>query len=332
MIFNLSICASCFYSDNSLKSTLQFLLNQFNNSLLLNLGTLVSELLNLFSSILVQDTKKDFQTLLLEYNKRNKIIEFQMNENNSICEINQFLSEQKVWILFSEEQKPESIKSNTCSQCLIALKEGILNIEHLNLKYNLPQSQEFRCCTSDTWDLLRTQIIEPLSIGSSKLELYDIFLGTDLVYFSENPKSNPLTDSEWIYTIHRILKTFEDVSLYKDKKFIVHTLVKCDKIDKVAQYAREIKRTFLKTNNIQLTFKFYKYQGDAPRRFTHDRYLFSENIGISSGIGFDLIIPDRDTIRRESQFTVIGNETILKVINQHRGLTRRDRILGTLTV
>ncbi|MHA2224882.1 MAG: hypothetical protein ACXAC8_06745 [Candidatus Hodarchaeales archaeon] len=131
-----------------------------------------------------------------------------------------------------------------------------------------------------------------------------------------------INDSYWIFSLKQIFDIIKETNPSDRKEYIIHTAVNIQEEENVKKVAIELRRNFLNDPNINVIFIFYIYKRshNPPEEFPHDRYVFTENLGINIGIGLDTLDPEDLKVRRETQLTIVGQKTVNSVLSQLKSL------------
>ena len=103
----ISLSPSCFASNQTLETTLKILNRLFHHILITNFQDLYGKTVRNYGQYLNHNRVKDFELLLLMYDKENRIVEVEPSKDqkfDSLCAFNKFLYEQGITILHSKEQ------------------------------------------------------------------------------------------------------------------------------------------------------------------------------------------------------------------------------------
>ncbi|MFX0125814.1 MAG: hypothetical protein ACFFAE_19485 [Candidatus Hodarchaeota archaeon] len=332
-----SLSPSCFINNNTLEATIKILSLLFRHALLFNYQDLYGKIIRKNNLNLNHNRVKDFELLLLMYHKEKRLVEVVKNKNrnfNSLCEFNKYLFGNGITILFSKEKITSSASAICKSSCFMA-KELQDDVYSYVDNYPIPPSQEIRLEKQYNGEWMNTNIYSPLLIGSSILHIVDPFIGRELYSIADVKIDNWETESHWVFSLTEIFNLFKKHSIFEERDFYIYTAVGIDEEDKVIESAEKFRKNFLHSLSIDVKFFFYIYERafNPPDEFPHDRYLLTNNVGVNIGIGLDTINPDDQQIRRETQVTFVGSETVASVLSQLKSLPigtvqgRKSRIL-----
>jgi hypothetical protein len=319
-----SLSPSCFVNDFSLEATIRILSILFRNAQLFNHQDLFGKTIR--NSIVNLDLNrvKDLELLLLMYHKEKRIVEVLEGEEfnfNSLCELNKFLFKRGINILFSKENLI-SPASTTCGNSCFMSKESEKDIYKYVEDFPIPPSQETRLEMHHNIEGVRINIYCPQLVGTPTLRIVDPFIGRELFNLAEVNTDNWETESHWVYSLTEIFNLFKEHSIFKSKNFLIYTAIRVDEEEKAIESALRFRKHFLKDSKVEVKFYFYIYERafNPPDEFPHDRYLLTNNVGVNIGIGLDTFDPENHQARRETQVTIVGNETVASVLSQLRNL------------
>ncbi|MFX1283105.1 MAG: hypothetical protein ACFFB5_05585 [Promethearchaeota archaeon] len=339
----ISLSPSCFGNNKNLELTIRILNYLFRQTILINYQNLYGKIVNESRTYLDHNRLKDFELILLMYDKEKRIVEVsEIGDHNftSLCKLNRFLFERGITILYSKEDLHSSLTTSCKDFCFMVNESDQDDIKTYTEKYPVPPSQEIRLEKSHDSDWMATNIYIPLLTCSSKVEIIDPFIGRELHDISDVHIDKWLTESQWIFSLTEIFKIFKVQSIYREKHYSIHTAVRIDEEDKAVEAAKRFRKFFLNAPDVEVKFILYVYEKlfNPPEEFPHDRYIFSNNVGVNIGIGIDTINPEDEQVRRETQLTAIGISTVTSVMSQLKSLpdstthTKKRRILRKRTI
>ncbi|MFX1507889.1 MAG: hypothetical protein ACFFDC_17515 [Promethearchaeota archaeon] len=319
-----SLSPSCFVNNFSLEATIKILSLLFHNALLFNHQDLFGKTIRSSIVNLDHNRVKDLELLLLMYHKEKRIVEVLEGEEfdfNSLCELNIFLFKQGINILFSNESLT-SDETTTCGNSCFMSKESKKDIYEYVEDFPIPPSQETRLGMHHDIEVVKRNIYCPQFVGTPILRIVDPFIGRELFNLVELNTDSWKTESHWIYSLTEIFNLFKEHSIFKLKNFLIYTAVRIDEEEKALESALRFKKHFLTSAEVDVKFFFYIYERafNPPDEFPHDRYLLTNNVGVNIGIGLDTFDPENNRARRETQVTLVGNETVASVLSQLRNL------------
>lgn len=339
----ISLSPSCFTSDQSLETTLKILNRLFHHTLITNYQDLYGKTIRKYGQFLNQNRVKDFQLLLLMYDKANRIVEVEPSKDQefeSLCTLNRFLYERGVSILHSKEQVIPMASAICSDHCFMTNEIDQPDILAYLEEYPIPPKQEIRLEKTHDREWINDNIYEPLLASSSNIKIVDPYIGREFFFLSTVSSETWVDDSQWVFGLKQIFDIFKVKSLSHQKRYSVHTAIRVDEEEKAIQTANEFRRLYLDDQEIKVKFHFYVYEmvRSPPDVFPHDRYILTERIGVNIGIGVDIINPDDLQVRRETQLTLVGKQTITSVLSQLRNLsmgkvlTKPRKILRTRVI
>ncbi|UCG01865.1 MAG: hypothetical protein JSW11_19955 [Candidatus Heimdallarchaeota archaeon] len=337
-----SLSPSCFQNNNPIEVTIKILSLLFRHALLFNHQDLYGKIIRKLSLNLDHNRVKDLELLLLMYHKEKRIVEVIKNEShdfNSLCQLNKYLFEQGITILFSKEEMTPSASTTCGNSCFMAEKSHIDVYTYVD-DFPIPPSQEIRLEKQYDNEWMKENIYNPLLVGSTIIRIVDPFVGRELYNIADVKVDRWETESHWVYSLTEIFNLFQDQSIFKDRKYFIYTAVRVDEEHKAIETAERFRKQFLNDTSIIVKFFFYVYEKsfNPPDEFPHDRYILTDNVGVNIGIGLDTINPDNQQIRRETQLTFVGNETVASVMSQLKNIPigtvkgKKSRILRRKTI
>ncbi len=322
----ISLSPSCFTSDQTLETTLKILSRLFHQTLITNYQNLYGKTVRKYGRYLNPNRVKDFELLLLMYDKENRIVEVEPSkekEFESLCAFNKFLYEQGITILHSKEQVIPLASAICSDYCFLTNEIDQPDIMAYLEDYPIPPRQEIRLEKTHDREWINNNIYEPLLTSSSYVQIVDPYIGREFFLLSSVRAKTWVEESQWVYCLKQIFDIFKVKSLSKEKKYSVHTAVRIDEEKKAISTANEFRRLYLNDLEIEVHFHFYIYEmvRNPPDDFPHDRYVLTDRIGVNIGIGVDILNPDNQHVRRETQLTLVGKQTITSVLSQLRNLS-----------
>ena len=339
----ISLSPRCFANSITLEATVKILDHLYRNAILINYQDLYGKIVNIYDLYLDHNRKKDFELLLLMYDKEKRIAEVEKTERynfDSLCQLNKRFCEQGITILYSKEELSPQISQICRGFCFLTNEPGHEDIFTYAGNYPLIPSQEIRLEKSHDSEWMNTNIYIPLLTCSWTVQIVDPFIGRELYNISDINTDKWLTESQWVYSLALIFETYKERSIYEEKEYLIHTAIGIDEEDKVVETANIFRQVYLNDPSIKVKFFLYIYEKSfsPPEEFPHDRYILTNNIGVNIGIGIDIINPDNKQVRRETQLTVVGSKTMASVISQLRSLPegtiqgKKKRILRRRTI
>ncbi|MHA2246427.1 MAG: hypothetical protein ACXADY_15915 [Candidatus Hodarchaeales archaeon] len=339
----ISLSPSCFANSLTLEVTVKLLNQLFRNAILINYQDLYGKIINDYDFNLNHNRKKDFELLLLMYDKEKRIVEVEKTERynfDSLCQLNKLFCEQGITILYSKEEIRPQISQICCGFCFMINEPGHEDIFTYAVKNPIIPSQEMRMEKSHGSEWMKTNIYNPLLTCSSSVQIVDPFIGRELYNIADIKTDKWLTESQWVYSLADIFETYKKRSIFEEKEYSIHTAVGIDEEDKVVEAIHLFRQVYLNDPYIKVKFFIYVYDKSfsPPDEFPHDRYILTNNMGVNIGVGIDIINPDNKQVRRETQLTIVGNKTMASVISQLRSLPegaiqgKKKRILRRRTI
>ncbi|MFX1517816.1 MAG: hypothetical protein ACFFC6_16050 [Promethearchaeota archaeon] len=320
--YTFSLSPSCFSNNKSLEATIKILSLLFRHALLFNYQDLLGKMIGEFSLNLNHNRVKDLELLLLMYHKEKRIVEVTDNHDfNSLCDLNKYLFGQGITILFSKEELTSSA-SVTCGTTCFMVERSQDDVYNFVEAFPIPPSQEIRLEKQYDSDWMNTNIYCPLLVGTPILNIVDPFIGRELYNIADVKTDHWEIESHWVYSLTGLFNLFKEHSIFKEKNYNIYTAVGVDEEAKVVDTAVKFRKIFLNHPKINVKFFFYIYERafNPPDEFPHDRYLLTNNVGVNIGIGLDIIDPENQLLRRETQVTFVGHETAASVLSQLRNL------------
>ena len=332
-----SLSPSCFNDDKTLEATIKVLSLLFRHALLFNYQDLFGKIIEENSLNLNHNRLKDLELLLLMYHKEKRIVEVVQDDYHDfefLCDLNKYLFERGITILFSKEELV-SPTSRSCGTTCFMVEKSQNDVYSFVEAFPIPPSQEIRLEKQYNSEWMNINIYCPLLVGSPILNIVDPFIGRELYNIADVNTDHWEIESHWVYSLTGIFNLFKEHSIFKEKNYNIYTAVGVDEQAKVIAAALRFRKVFLNDDDIEVKFFFYIYERafNPPDEFPHDRYLLTNNVGVNIGIGLDIIDPENQQLRRETQVTFVGHETVASVLSQLKNLPigtvqgRKSRIL-----
>ncbi|MFX0172845.1 MAG: hypothetical protein ACFE9L_13090 [Candidatus Hodarchaeota archaeon] len=276
------------------------------------------------------------------YSKDQRIVEIEPIpdiEFSSICELNNVLFKKGFNILYSKE-RVAPLASPLCSDfCFMARETDQPDILTFIEDYPIPPSQEVRLGKTIDLDWINTNIYNPLLTSTSSVQIVGPFIGRELYEIVDVDPEKWMYESQWFFMLKEIFEIFKKNSIFNEKNYLIHTAIRINEEEQAAKTANKFRKFFLTDSSIDVKFIFYIYEKsfNPPDEFPHDRYVLTDHIGINIGIGLDTLNPDDQRIRRETQLTLVGNNTTLSILSQLKDLRdknkgKKQRILRKRTI